>query len=228
MTSPGARRNASRNVVKLPRDLAIFSPLTSSMPLWAIAQANIKRMLAYSTIAQMGYLLIGLIVASQNVVMAVLFHSLAYACMTIGAFGMVVLLQRGAGQGEQIDDFSGLAQRSPLAAGVMLLFLLSLTGIPPTAGFVAKVYIFSGAIHTGQSWLVALVAVAVVNTAISAFYYLRWVRTMFIDDPLDATPIATPGGTQAVLLLAGAGVLLFGLVPTPLLSAAQRAAEALL
>ena len=104
----------------------------------AIAQANLKRMLAYSTIAHMGYLLIGPVVGSQLGVAAVLFYSLTYALMTIGAFGMVILLQRGTVRGDQIDDFTGLAQKSPLSAAVMLLFLLSLTGIPPTAGFVGK------------------------------------------------------------------------------------------
>jgi NADH-quinone oxidoreductase subunit N len=125
----------------------------------AIAQANLKRMLAYSTIAHMGYLLIGPVVGSQLGVAAVLFYSLTYALMTIGAFGMVILLQRGTVRGDQIDDFTGLAQKSPLSAAVMLLFLLSLTGIPPTAGFVGKFYLFAAAVEAGYIWLVLIAVV---------------------------------------------------------------------
>ena len=118
-------------------------------------------------------------------------------------------------------------RRSPWLAGVLVLCLLSLTGIPPTAGFLAKLYIFNGAIQTGEQWLVALVAVAVLNTAISAFYYLRWARTIVLDEPPDETPVATAPSMQALLALAAVAVLFFGLVPTPLISAARRAAEVL-
>ena len=145
----------------------------------AIAQANLKRMLAYSTIAHMGYILIGPVVGSQLGVAAVLFYSLAYALMTIGAFGMVMLLAHGTVRGDQIDDFTGLAQKHPLAAAIMLLFLLSLTGIPPTAGFVGKFYLFAAAVEAGYYWLVLI---AVVNSAISLFYYMRVVVAMYMRD----------------------------------------------
>ena len=192
----------------------------------AIAQANIKRMLAYSTIAQMGYLLIGLIVASQNGVMAVLFYSLAYACMTIGAFGMVVLLQRGAGQGEQIDDFSGLAQRSPLAAGVMLLFLLSLTGIPPTAGFVGKLLLFGAAIQAGYVWLAVI---AVVNSAISLFYYMRVAMAMYMREvPAQGIGLSTSPALTVALFLAAGLTLLLGLFPGLLLEMARASAAGII
>jgi NADH-quinone oxidoreductase subunit N len=192
----------------------------------AIAQANIKRMLAYSTIAHMGYLLIGLIVASQTGVAAVLFYSLAYACMTIGAFGMVVLLQRGAGQGEQIDDFSGLAQRSPLAAGVMLLFLLSLTGIPPTAGFVGKLLLFGAAIQAGYIWLALI---AVVNSAISLFYYMRVAMAMYMREvPAQGIGLSTSPALTAALLLAAGLTLLLGLFPGLLLDMARASAAGII
>jgi len=192
----------------------------------AIAQANIKRMLAYSTIAQMGYLLIGLIVASPDGVMAVLFYSLAYACMTIGAFGMVVLLQPSMGRGEQIDDFSGLAQKSPLAAGVMLVFLLSLTGIPPTAGFVGKLLLFGAAIQAGYVWLAII---AVVNSAISLFYYMRVAMVMYMREvPGQEVALGTsPGLTLALVLAAGLTVLL-GLFPGMLLEMARASAAGLI
>ncbi len=193
----------------------------------AIAQANIKRMLAYSTIAHMGYLLIGPVVASQLGVAAVLFYSLAYACMTIGAFGMVVLLARGTVRGDQIDDFTGLAQKSPLAAGVMLLFLLSLTGIPPTAGFVGKFYLFAAAVDAKYYWLALI---AVINSAISLFYYMRVAMVMYMREPgeTEGAPgygvrvVASPA-TIAVLLVAALGVLALGVFPDPLIQAAQSA-----
>ena len=188
----------------------------------AIAQANVKRMLAYSTIAHMGYLLIGLIVASPTGVAAVLFYSLAYACMTIGAFGMVILLQRGAVPGDQIDDFSGLAQQSPLAAAVMLLFLLSLTGIPPTAGFVGKLYLFGAAIEAGYVWLALI---AVVNSAISLFYYMRIAMVMYMREvPPEGIGLRTSPGLALGLVLAAGLTLLLGLFPGLLLDMARVSA----
>jgi NADH-quinone oxidoreductase subunit N len=188
----------------------------------AIAQANLKRMLAYSTIAHMGYLLIGPVVGSPLGVAAVLFYSLTYALMTIGAFGMVILLQRGTVRGDQIDDFTGLAQKSPLAAGLMLLFLLSLTGIPPTAGFVGKFYLFASAVEAGYIWLVLI---AVVNSAISLFYYMRVVVAMYMRDvPPQGIALSTSSTLRVALLLAAAGTLLLGIFPGPILEFAQAAA----
>ena len=188
----------------------------------AIAQANIKRMLAYSTIAHMGYLLIGPVVGSQLGVAAVLFYSLVYALMTIGAFGMVVLLTHGTVRGDQIDDFTGLAQKSPLAAAVMLLFLLSLTGIPPTAGFVGKFYLFAAAVEQGYIWLVLI---AVVNSAISLFYYMRVVMVMYMrDQPAGGIALSPSLALYVGLFLAATGTLLLGIFPGPLLEFARASA----
>ncbi|MBI3086564.1 MAG: NADH-quinone oxidoreductase subunit N [candidate division NC10 bacterium] len=188
----------------------------------AIAQANIKRMLAYSTIAHMGYLLIGPVVGSQLGVAAVLFYSLVYACMTIGAFGMVILLARGTVRGDQIDDFTGLAQRSPLAAAIMLLFLLSLTGIPPTAGFVGKFYLFAAAVDAGYIWLVLI---AVINSAISLFYYMRVVMVMYMRDlPPQGIVLSRSPALYLALLLAAAATLLLGIFPGPVLEFAKASA----
>ena len=188
----------------------------------AIAQANIKRMLAYSTIAHMGYLLIGPVVGSQLGVAAVLFYSLVYACMTIGAFGMVILLARGTVQGDQIDDFTGLAQRSPLAAAIMLLFLLSLTGIPPTAGFVGKFYLFAAAVEAGYIWLVLI---AVINSAISLFYYMRVVMVMYMRDlPPQGIALSRSPALYLALFLAAAVTLLLGIFPGPVLEFAKASA----
>ncbi len=191
----------------------------------AIAQSNLKRMLAYSTIAHMGYILIGLIVASRIGVAAILFYSLVYALMTIGAFGMVVLLNRGTVRGDQIEDFTGLAQRSPLAAAVMLLFLLSLTGIPPTAGFVGKFYLFAAAIDAGYVWLAII---AVVNSAISLFYYMRVVMVMYMRELPPQGIALNPSATLSLaLLLAAVGTLLLGIFPGPLLEFARASAAAI-
>jgi NADH-quinone oxidoreductase subunit N len=188
----------------------------------AIAQANLKRMLAYSTIAHMGYLLIGPVVGSQLGVAAVLFYSLTYALMTIGAFGMVILLQRGTVRGDQIDDFTGLAQKSPLSAAIMLLFLLSLTGIPPTAGFVGKFYLFAAAVEAGYIWLVLI---AVVNSAISLFFYMRVVVAMYMRDlPPQGLALSTSSTLRIALLLAAAGTLLLGIFPGPILEFARASA----
>lgn len=188
----------------------------------AIAQANLKRMLAYSTIAHMGYLLIGPVVGTPLGVAAVLFYSLAYACMTIGAFGMVVLLARGTVRGDQIDDFTGLAQRSPLAAGVMLLFLLSLTGIPPTAGFVGKFYLFAAAVEAGYIWLVLI---AVVNSAISLYYYMRVAMVMYMQEmPPQGIALSRSPALYLALFLAAAATLLLGIFPGPVLEMARASA----
>jgi NADH-quinone oxidoreductase subunit N len=192
----------------------------------AIAQANLKRMLAYSTIAHMGYLLIGPVVGTPLGVSAVLFYSLVYACMTIGAFGMVVLLARGPVRGDQIDDFTGLAQRSPLAAGIMLLFLLSLTGIPPTAGFVGKFYLFAAAVDAGYIWLVLI---AVINSAISLYYYMRVVMVMYMRElPPQGIALSRSPGLYLALFLAAAVTLLLGIFPGPVLEIARASAAGIM
>ena len=196
----------------------------------ALVQTNVKRILGYSSIAQAGNIAVGIAaVAAESTVgpSGVLFFLGTYAATNLGAFLAVNAVSERLGS-DDISKYAGLFKRAPMTAVILALCLVSLTGLPPTAGFIAKVYIFNGAVQTGQPWLIALVAVAVVNTAISAFYYLRWVRTMILDDPEDETPIETPAGAQAVLLIASTGVLFFGLWPAPLIAAAQRAAAALM
>jgi NADH-quinone oxidoreductase subunit N len=190
----------------------------------AIAQANLKRMLAYSTIAHMGYILIGPVLGSQFGVAAVLFYGLVYALMTIGAFGLVVLLAHGSVRGDQIDDFNGLAQRHPLAAALMLLFLLSLTGIPPTAGFLGKFYMFAAAVEAGYIWLVLI---AVVNSTISLFYYMRVVVAMYMREAPQEIATSPSLALNVALLLAAAGTLLLGLFPDCILEFARLSAAAI-
>ncbi len=196
----------------------------------ALLQTNARRLLGYSSIAQAGNIAVGLAAVAAGSTAGpsgVLFFLGTYAATNIGAFVVVSVISERLGS-DQIADYAGLVKRSPGAALVLSLCLISLTGIPPTAGFIAKVYVFNSAVQTGERWLVALVALAVLNTAISAFYYLRWVRTMILDEPHDTTRFSAPGGVQFVLAVSVAGVLFFGLDPSPLIHAAQDAAAALL
>jgi len=201
----------------------VLSVLTMTIGnLVAIAQDNVKRMLAYSTIAHMGYILIGPVVGSESGVAAVLFYSLVYACMTIGAFGMVILLARGTVRGDQIDDFSGLAQKSPVAAAVMLLFLLSLTGIPPTGGFTGKFYLFAAAVEGGYIWLVLI---AVINSAISLYYYMRIAMVMYMRElPPQGIVMSQSPALTLGLVLAAVLTLLLGVFPGPVLEFARHSA----
>jgi len=157
----------------------------------------------------------------------VLFFLGTYAATNLGAFISVIIVSNRIGS-DDIADYAGLLRRSPGVACVLSLCLLSLTGIPPTAGFLAKVYVFNSAIQTGQVWLVVLVIIAVLNTAISAFYYLRWARTMLLDEPKDAVTFRPSGALGGLLTVAALAVLFFGLNPTPLIDAARRAAATLL
>ena len=192
----------------------------------AIAQKNIKRMLAYSSIAHVGYLLIGLVAGSTLGISAILLYLLAYVLMNIGAFAIVILLCQGEIKGDQIEDFSGLARKSPLAAAAMLVFLLSLAGIPPTAGFVAKFYVFGAAIKSGYVWLAVI---AVVNTAISLFYYMRVAMVMYMRE--ESSPILALSPSRplhwsvAITIL---GIFIIGIYPGPFLEWAKSSLTGLL
>jgi len=193
----------------------------------AIVQTNIKRMLAYSSIAHAGYALIGLVVADASGVAGVMLYMALYAFMTMGAFTVVAVLRKGGLEGDTIEDFTGLARRNKWAALLMLLFMISLAGIPPTAGFIAKFYIFMAAVGAHLTWLAVI---AVIFAAVSAYFYLRVVMVMYMREPGEAAGapgygvrIALSPGVIAVLLVAAAGVLLLGVYPDPLVKAAQSA-----
>ena len=186
----------------------------------AIAQTNIKRMLAYSSIAHAGYVLIGLAAANDDGISSAMFYLLIYCVMNIGAFGAIILAKTEDGESLMISDYAGLGTRKPLLAMFMSVMLLSLAGFPPTAGFVGKFYIFKSAVGAGHIWLVIIGAI---NTAISAFYYLRVVVTMYMREPeedLEFTPYAS---TLVIgLVIAAVGVLLIGILPSLMLTPAQN------
>jgi NADH-quinone oxidoreductase subunit N len=210
---------------------AVFAALSMTFGnIAAVKQTDVKRLLGYSSIAQAGNIAIGLAAVASGSTLgpsAVLFFLGTYAATNLGAFISVIIVSNRIGS-DEMRDYAGLLKRSPGVALMLSLCLLSLTGIPPTAGFLAKVYVFNAAVQTGQAWLVALVIVAVLNTAISAFYYLRWARVMLLDEPEDATVFQPSGALGGLLTVASLAVLFFGLNPTPLIDAARRAAATLL
>jgi NADH-quinone oxidoreductase subunit N len=192
----------------------------------AITQDNVKRMLAYSSIAHTGYILVGLAAyagGQQTGLSAILFYGAAYTFMNMGAFAVVTALQRRPGVSSQISTFAGLGRRDPWLGALMALFLLSLTGIPPLAGFWAKAYVILAAIQAG-GWLTALAVLAMINAAAAAFYYLRVVVYMYMRDPVEETAPTSPGMLfRAGLAIVSVGTLAFGLFPALVTAAANAA-----
>ena len=190
----------------------------------AIAQTNLKRMLAYSTISHMGFLLLGILAGTDNGYSSAMFYVVTYALMTLAAFGMILLLSRAGFEAENLEDFRGLNRRSKWFAFVMLVVMFSLAGIPPAVGFLAKLAVLQAALEAGWTWLVVF---AVLMSVIGAFYYLRVVKLMYMDEPIGSEPALGGRGDMRVLLSANAlAVLLLGIVPAPLMDLCARAITA--
>jgi NADH-quinone oxidoreductase subunit N len=192
--------------------------------LTAITQSNIKRLLAYSSIAHAGYVLIGVVAGSSRGVTAALIYLFIYAFMQLGAFAIVTLLRRRDVIGDELKDLSGLYFRSPVAAVAMLAFMLSLGGIPPTAGFMGKFWLFGAAIESGYVWLAVI---GVLNSAISLYYYVRIIVFMWIKEETMGSPVAMAPGLGVVIAVALAGTLVFGMYPAPLFDFAEASAATL-
>jgi NADH-quinone oxidoreductase subunit N len=202
--------------------LAVLSMAVGNIT--AIVQTNLKRMLAYSTIGQMGFMLLGMLsgvvdvnnmTSAGNAYSSALFYTVTYVFTTLGTFGLIMLLARSGFEAENIDDFKGLNQRSPWFAFVMLILMFSLAGIPPTVGFYAKLAVLQAVLSTGQVWLAI---VAVLLSLIGAFYYLRVVKVMYFDEPVDTTKIESTNDMRVVLSLNGAAIVAFGILPGPLMA----------
>jgi NADH-quinone oxidoreductase subunit N len=184
----------------------------------AIAQTNLKRMLAYSTIAQMGFIVLGLsagvvsgnTLSAANAYSSAMFYLLAYVLTTLGTFGLIMYLSRQGFESEQIEDFAGLSQRSPWVAGVMTVFMFSLAGVPPMVGFFAKLAVIQALVTTNVPFYIALAVVAVVFSLIGAYYYLRVVKVMWFDAPVGGEPVSRTQGVTLLLAANGAAVLFFG------------------
>ncbi|MEO7055585.1 MAG: NADH-quinone oxidoreductase subunit NuoN [Caldimonas sp.] len=197
----------------------------------AIAQTNLKRMLAYSTIAQVGFMLLGLCpgVVSGNTMSAVnayssaMFYIVTDVLTTLGTFGMIMLLSRAGHEAERIDDFRGLARRSPWFAGVMAVFMFSLAGIPPTVGFYAKLAVLQALVSTNVGGFIWLAVVAVMLSLLGAYYYLRVVKVMYFDEPVDTHPIGGERDVRIMLSINGAAVLLLGILPGGLMQLCAQA-----
>jgi NADH-quinone oxidoreductase subunit N len=190
----------------------------------ALTQSNVKRMLAYSSIAHAGYLMIGIVAGSSRGISAMLIYLLVYAFMQLGAFAVVVMLRRSDVMGDELKDFSGLSFRQPFAAFAMLLFMLSLGGIPPTAGFMGKFWLFSAAIESGYVWLAVI---GVLNSAISLYYYIRIVVYMYLrKETTGSEPVASPA-LNVALAVAVAATLVLGVYPRQLFEAAEASARAI-
>ena len=181
----------------------------------AIAQTNLKRMLAYSTISHMGFMLLGILAGDLNGYGSAMFYTVVYVAMSLGAFGMIMVLSRSGFEAENLDDFRGLNQRSPWYAFVMLLLMFSMAGVPPTVGFYAKLSVLQAVINAGYVWLAVL---AVMFALIGAFYYLRVVKLMYFDTPLDTAPIEPRADVKLVMSVNGLAMLVLGIVPGPLMA----------
>ena len=209
--------------------LSVASMLLGNLA--AIAQTNIKRMLAYSTIAQIGFMLLGLCpgvvsgntVSAGNAYSSAMFYVVTDVLTTLGTFGMIMLLSRAGHEAERIDDFRGLARRSPWFAGVMAVFMFSLAGIPPTVGFYAKLAVLQALVSTNVPGFIWLAVFAVVLSLLGAYYYLRVVKVMYFDEPVDTHPIAGTRDVRILLSLNGAAVLLLGILPGGLMQLCAQA-----
>ena len=192
----------------------------------ALAQQNLKRMLAYSSIAHVGYMLVGVVAGGSLGNGAVLFYLLVYTFTTAGAFGAILLLERNGREAVQLADYGGLATRHPVLAVALSVFLLSLIGIPPTAGFVGKFYLFGAAVKSGYVWLAVI---GVLNSAVAAYYYLRLIVFMYMREPEGAPTVMAPSFSGALALVVALwGVVQLGVAPGPLFDLAQAAVIPLL
>jgi NADH-quinone oxidoreductase subunit N len=198
--------------------LAVLSMAVGNIA--AIAQSNLKRMFAYSTISHMGFMLLGILAGSQNGYGSAMFYVLVYTLMTLGGFGMILLLSRAGFEAGQLDDFKGLNRRSPWLAFLMLLLMFSMAGVPPTVGFYAKLTVLQSVVEIGYVWLAV---VAVLFSLIGAFYYLRIVKLMYFDAPHDTTAIAPAFDARVLLSANGLAVLALGILPQPLLAVCVHA-----
>jgi NADH-quinone oxidoreductase subunit N len=186
----------------------------------AIVQTNLKRMLAYSTIANVGFIVLGFVAGTADGYAAALYYTLVYVLVALGSFGVILLASRKGFEADQLEDYRGLYQRDPLLAFAMMLLMFSTAGVPPLVGFWAKLRIFQALWETHHLWLVIIAAAM---SVVGAYYYLRVIKLMYFDDPVGQQPPAsTPGGVRVALGLNAAAVLVLGVLPQPLLNLCAR------
>ncbi len=187
----------------------------------AIAQTNIKRMLAYSTISHVGFILLGILAGTQEGYTAAMFYTIVYAIMALGGFGIVIMLSRRGFEADQLDDYKGLHDRSPWYAAMMMLLMFSMAGVPPTVGFFAKLFVLDAVVSVDMVWIALF---GVFFSIIGAFYYIRIVKIMYFDKAEDDTPLAPVGmDTQVLLTVNGLSMLALGMFPAGLLALCSAA-----
>jgi NADH-quinone oxidoreductase subunit N len=197
--------------------LAVLSMIIGNVV--AIAQTNLKRMLAYSTISHVGFILLGILAGTAQGYRAALFYTMVYVIMTVGSFGMILLLSREGFEADRIDDFKGLNRKSPWFAAMMMMLMFSTAGVPPFVGFWSKLAVLGAVIDIGMTWLAA---VAVVLSVVGAFYYLRVVKVMYFDEPSDSVVVDAGGTLRALLSANGLAVLVLGIFPGALIELCAR------
>ncbi len=201
--------------------LVILAVLSMSLGnVIAIAQTNIKRMLAYSTISHVGFILLGILAGTSKGYTAAMFYSIAYAIMALGGFGIVILLSRRGFEAENLEDYKGLHQRNPWFAAMMMLLMFSMAGVPPTVGFFAKMFVLEAVISIDMVWLALI---GVFFSIIGVYYYLRVVKLMYFDDPVDQAPLVAGMDAQIALSVNGLMMVLLGMFPATLLSLCANA-----
>jgi NADH-quinone oxidoreductase subunit N len=209
------------------QQIAVFISVASMLlgSFAAIGQTNIKRLMAYSSIGHIGFALVGFAAGTQDGAQSVLFYMAIYVVMTVGAFGCILLMRRGGQAVEEIEDLAGLGRTQPMLAAAMAIFMFSLAGIPPLAGFFAKIYVFFAAIEAG---LVMLAVIGVLASVVGAYYYIRIVKVMYFDEARE--PFDRPVSREFAVIVGGAAIfnLVFCLHPSLLLNEAEIAAAALL
>jgi NADH-quinone oxidoreductase subunit N len=213
--------------------LGVVAAVTILVGNWAaVTQTNSKRLLAYSSISNAGYLLLGIVAGNAYGYTGLVVYLLVYTLMNAGAFGIIISLRRRGLRGDEIDDLRGLGQKEPGVAAMMTVFMLSLGGLPLTGGFIGKWFLFGGLLQRGRedgkNWYYWLAVWAVINTVVSFYYYVKFIRVMYLDERApDAQPLALPTALQVALGLAVAGVLAIGIYPQPFISLAQSVAASL-
>lgn len=218
----------STNLPSLPGWAVLLGVIAAITIVWgnlaALTQNNTKRLLAYSSISHAGYTLLGFIAGNQTGYTGFVIYLFIYTLMNLGIFGCIIALRRRGVIGDQMQDLNGLMKKAPWLTVMMTIFLLSLGGIPPTAGFIGKFYLFAGLVETGNPWLVRLAILAVLMSAVSLYYYLRFIRAMYIDEEAaESQPIGQSWPLRIALTTAAVLVLWIGIFPQRLIDFTQKA-----
>lgn len=220
--------DAANGIPSLPGWAVLLGIVSAITIVWgnlgALTQNNTKRLLAYSSISHAGYVLLGLIAGNQTGYTGFVIYLFIYTIMNLGVFGCIIALRRRGIVGDRMEDLNGLMKKAPGLTVMMTIFLLSLGGIPPTAGFIGKFYLFAGLIETGNPWLVRLAILAVLMSAVSLYYYIRFIRAMYIEGETEPQPVTLAPSLRVALVAAAALVIYLGVFPQRLIDFTQKAA----